>query len=84
MIILGDVQGVFFRAFVRREAASLGLKGYVRNLADGSVEVVAEGHEEKLNELVKLCRKGPDGATVSEIKIGKIKDQGFSSFKIIY
>ncbi|MFH0884232.1 MAG: acylphosphatase [Candidatus Micrarchaeota archaeon] len=66
--ILGDVQGVFFRAGVQSEAKSLGLTGWVRNLPDGSVEVMAEGAREPLERLMEWCSHGPAGASVSEIK----------------
>jgi acylphosphatase len=63
----GTVQGVGFRAFVLREARRLGLRGWVRNCIDGSVECVAEGPEEKLRELDLLLRRGPSAATVRAV-----------------
>ena len=64
----GTVQGVGFRMFVLREALRLGLRGYVRNCPDGSVETVAEGPEEKLWELEALLRRGPALSSVSGIE----------------
>lgn len=66
--VSGLVQGVFFRAHTQRRAAELGLGGWVRNLADGRVEVVAEGDEEKLRELEKMLRRGPPGAKVEGVE----------------
>ncbi len=66
--ISGIVQGVGFRAFVWRNARSLGLRGYVKNLPDGTVEVVAEGEEEALRKLVELCWRGPAFARVDSVE----------------
>ncbi len=67
MLITGRVQGVFFRASTRDMADGLGLKGYVRNLPDGSVEAVFEGLREQLEKAVDWCRKGPPGAVVTHV-----------------
>jgi len=68
LCISGVVQGVAFRYYTRDEAARLGLKGFVRNLRDGSVEVVAEGPEEALDELATWCDHGPPSARVFEVQ----------------
>lgn len=67
--IYGRVQGVFFRSFVREAALELGLTGFVRNEPDGSVLVIAEGAEEKLQELISRCRKGPLAARVDKVEV---------------
>ena len=85
IIISGRVQGVFFRSNTEKAGVGLGLKGFVRNLADGTVEVVAEGHDEKLNELIGFCRKGPAGAQVDDVKISYEESKGeFSGFGVRY
>jgi acylphosphatase len=66
--VSGRVQGVFFRAFVQRRARELGLKGYTRNLPNGSVEVRAEGEKDKLEKLVEYLRSGPPAARVDEVR----------------
>lgn len=63
----GRVQGVFFRAFVSRLARSLGLVGYVRNLPNGEVEVVAEGEREPLEKLLARLRIGTPEARVDNV-----------------
>jgi acylphosphatase len=63
----GLVQGVGFRYFVRRQASALGLSGYVRNAADGSVEVVAEGGRLMLERLLRELERGPLGAEVERV-----------------
>lgn len=85
IIISGQVQGVFFRQHTKDIARKLGLKGYVKNLADGGVEVVAEGQEEKLRELVGFCKRGPNAAKVEGIKVSyeNAKNE-FRGFEIRY
>jgi acylphosphatase len=65
--ITGVVQGVGFRWFVRERARRLGLAGWVRNLADGTVEVLATGDAEKLELLRGELRRGPAGAAVQDV-----------------
>lgn len=66
-IVHGRVQGVFFRDFTQRQAWDLGLTGYVRNLPDGTVEAVAEGPQDALEELLERIRLGPPGARVDSV-----------------
>ena len=66
--VRGMVQGVGYRWFVQREAARLGLEGWVANAADGSVDVVAEGPEPALGELVLMLWEGPSGSRVSTVE----------------
>ncbi len=67
-IVHGRVQGVFFRAFVSREAIALGLSGYVRNVPGGKVEVDAEGEREKLDELIASLKIGPPASRVEKVE----------------
>lgn len=67
-LVSGLVQGVGFRWFVARHARALGLTGYARNLADGSVEVVVDGAAEALPELERLLRVGPASAQVDQVQ----------------
>lgn len=66
--VIGVVQGVGFRYWTRREAQRLGLRGTVRNAIDGSVEVVAAGSPDRLQEFVRLLKQGPPGARVSALE----------------
>ena len=65
--VSGFVQGVFYRYTTRKLARKLGLTGYVKNMADGSVHIEAEGPEDKLNEILKFSRKGPKNARVEHV-----------------
>ncbi len=67
--VRGRVQGVYFRATTARLAEGLGLVGWVRNRHDGSVEVVAEGEEAALHQLVAGCHQGPPMARVDDVEI---------------
>ena len=83
--ICGLVQGVFFRRSTKTIADRLGLKGYVKNLPDGSVEVSAEGENKPLDELLKFCKKGPQGARVSNVEfMTETSDEEFRGFDIRY
>ena len=78
--IYGKVQGVWFRAWTVREARRLGLDGWVRNRADGSVEAVLAGPEARVREMVDLCRRGPPAARVGRIDEMAEPDSGLSGF----
>lgn len=82
--IYGHVQGVFFRDFVRQQAASLGLSGYVRNLPDGqSVEVLAEGDAQKLKTLLENLKIGPPRSHVDKVDSSEGSYSGeYTGFKI--
>lgn len=67
--VIGYVQGVGFRWFVQREADRLGLAGWVANIGDGSVEVIAEGRTSQIDELVDALRSGPAGASVRAVEV---------------
>jgi len=85
LIISGTVQGVFFRDFVNKTANSLKLKGFVKNNSDRTVEVIAEGSEESLRELLDKCRQGPDAAKVEKIEDSwEDASDEFDSFEIRY
>ncbi|MCU0607106.1 MAG: acylphosphatase [Candidatus Edwardsbacteria bacterium] len=81
--VTGRVQGVGFRWFVQRAACSMQLTGYVRNLPDGGVEVVAEGEAPALQRLLDGLRQGPPGARIDRVEdIWHNDMEGFTSFEI--
>ena len=82
LIVSGRVQGVFFRDNTRRKAIELGLNGYAKNLSDGTVEVVVQGDEEKINELIEFIKKSPGTAKVADIKIKHKEPENFAKFEI--
>ncbi|QKQ99339.1 acylphosphatase [Metallosphaera tengchongensis] len=81
-LVEGEVQGVGFRRYVQIHAARLGLKGYAKNLPDGTVEVVAEGYQESLEKLLNHLWKGPPLALVTKVTHRYEEYKGeFSSFE---
>lgn len=84
--ISGRVQGVGFRAFTLRNARRIGgINGSVKNLKDGRVELVAEGHKFQLDKLVRKIKHGPRAARVEEVKIEKRPFSGkYKKFEIVY
>ena len=81
--IAGRVQGVYYRATTVQEAQKLRLTGWVMNCPDGSVEAVAEGSRQKLEELIAWCHQGPDGARVTQVDVHwETPQNNFSSFNI--
>jgi acylphosphatase len=83
--VSGRVQGVFYRSNTRRKALELGLKGWVRNLGDGRVEIVAEGGEERLERLIEWCRRGPPMARVTGLEVRWENPTGeYEDFEVRY
>jgi len=84
-IVRGRVHGVFFRDFTRRQAWALGLTGYVRNLRDGTVEVVAEGPQGILEQLLEQIKVGPSEAHVEKVDSRWADHSGeFNRFEVRY
>mgnify|MGYP001620107268 FL=1 len=83
-LVTGSVQGVFYRAATQETARRLGLGGWVRNLADGNVELVACGEAVKLKELEQWLWQGPPRARVAQVTVTAVERQSFSDFTIAY
>ena len=84
LTIIGTVQGVFFRNFVKEEADKAGLKGFVRNLEDGNTEVVVEGEGDRIKELIGKCREGPAHSIIKNVKVEEMKWGGdFKDFRVL-
>jgi acylphosphatase len=81
-LVSGKVQGVFFRASAREQALKLGLSGHAINLADGRVEVVAEGAAEALEAMASWLRRGPPMARVERVERSEGGECGVSGFGI--
>jgi acylphosphatase len=80
--VFGKVQGVFFRASTQDKAEALGLTGWVKNEADGSVLIEAEGSEDKLQNLISWCRQGPPQATVEKVEYAEDELQNYAQFEV--
>lgn len=81
-VVAGRVQGVWFREGCRREAETLGVAGWVRNRADGSVEIEAEGDRQAVEALLAWARRGPARARVSAVRVEDLDPVGGSGFAV--
>ena len=84
LVIEGRVQGVGYRYSAKMKAESLGIRGSVQNLPDGSVFVTAQGEKEVMDSFVRWCYKGPPGAIVRNIEKVQGKTEEFSAFRVLY
>jgi acylphosphatase len=80
--ISGIVQGVGFRYATQRTAVALGVRGYVRNLPDRSVEAVFEGSVSIVEQALSFVRNGPRGSQVEDVEIEPLAPQGYPGFEI--
>lgn len=78
--IEGRVQGVWFRAWTSEQAQARGLRGWVRNRRDGSVEALFAGEAQRVDEMVAACRQGPPLAQVREVTVNEADDPGGGGF----
>lgn len=82
LLIKGKVQGVFFRASAKDVAEQLRLTGWVRNTPEGDVEAMATGDEDRVNEFIEWCRKGPRKAEVYSVTVTEKEAETFDRFRI--
>ena len=80
--VTGRVQGVFFRAWTTNEAKALGVTGWVRNAADGSVEAHVEGSETAVAKMIELMGQGPSHARVDEVDVDEVDSEGHDRFGV--
>jgi len=84
LYIEGTVQGVFFRGFVKENAERYDLKGFVRNLDDGRVEVFLEGKPEDVAKMMEVLKKGPKHSQIRNIEVREEKFQDLKTFKVLH
>lgn len=84
LYLSGLIQGIFFRGFIKENAEKLGVKGFVRNLEDGRVEIFIEGNPEEVNKMVAICKKGPKHAEIKKVEEKSEKFQSFKTFKVLH
>ena len=84
LYITGTVQGIFFRGFVKENAERLGVKGFVRNLEDGRVEVFIEGNIDEVKKMIEMCKKGPRHSQIRNVEVKPEKFQDFRVFKVLH
>ena len=76
------MHGVFFRASMAELAANRGVSGWVRNMADGSVQAFLEGEEEKVIRVVEWAKHGPPRARVDSVRVERVRPRNSKSFRI--
>ena len=85
IVVSGMVQGVGFRYFIQHHAEQLGLTGWVRNLANGDVEIEAQGDRSAVESLIAFARRGPRSAVVSKADVTwKSSGENYDRFEISY
>ena len=83
LYITGTIQGVFFRAFIKENAEKYNVKGFVRNLEDGRIEVFLEGDADNVNKMIELCKKGPKHSKKEKVEEKEERFQDFKTFKVL-
>ena len=81
--ISGTVQSSTFRQYMKEQADKIGVRGYIRNLSDGRVEIFAEGRDEKVKEFLGVCHVGYPHSKIKNVEHQEMKHQDFRDFRII-
>jgi len=84
LYIEGTVQGIFFREFIKENAERYNVKGFVRNLEDGRVEVFLEGNTDDVKKMIEICQKGPKHSQIRDVEIKEERFQDLKSFKVLH
>lgn len=83
LLISGTVQGVFFRKFVKDHADKSNVRGFVRNLEDGRLEVFLEGDSDNVDNMISICKRGPNHSNLRQIEEKDERFQDFKEFRIM-
>ena len=81
--ISGTVQGILYRKYLEELGNKVGVRGLVHMLDDGRIELLIEGKDEKVKEMLELCRKGAKQVEIRNVEVEEIKHQGFEGFKLL-
>ena len=82
--VTGTVQAVFFRGFIKENAERNNVKGFVRNLEDGRVEMFLEGNSEDVNKMLEVVKAGPKHSQIRNVETKEEKFQSFKNFKVLH
>jgi acylphosphatase len=82
LVVRGHVQGVFFRSHVRQAAARHRVAGWAQNMRDGTVAVRLEGEPAAVDEVERICRRGPRGARVDDVEVGEVAVEDLEGFDV--
>lgn len=84
LYVRGLFPGVFYNSFIKENAEKLGVKGFVRNLDDGRIEIFVEGNPDPVRQMIALCKKGPKHSEVKEVEEKQERFQDFKQFKVLH
>lgn len=84
LYISGIIQGIFYRNFIKENADKLNLKGFVRNLEDGRVEIFLEGNPDDVRKMIEIAKKGPRHSEIKNVEEKQEKFQDLKSFKVLH
>lgn len=84
LYITGSVQSLFYGSFIKENAERHDVKGFVRNLEDGKIEIFIEGDVNNVNKMIEIAKKGPKHSQIRNVEIKNEKFQDFKSFKILH
>ena len=84
LYISGTVQGIFFRNFVKENAERYNVKGFVRNLEDGRVEIFLEGNIDDVAKMIEVCKTGPKHSQIKNVEEKEERFQDFKTFKVLH
>lgn len=84
LYVSGTVQDMYYRPFVKESADKLGIKGFIRNLEDGRVEIFIEGNPEEVRTMIELCKKGPRHASIRNVETKPERFQDMKTFKVLH
>ncbi len=79
----GNLQSMFFEQFIKTNADKLGVRGYLRKMADGRIEVFIEGNNDQVNEMLTICRRGTQHTQIRNVEEKEEKFQDFKDFKVL-
>lgn len=83
LFITGSIQGMFFEQFIKDNADKLNIKGFMRKLEDGRVEVFIEGNHENVQQMIAICKRGPQHSQIRNTEERLERFQDFKEFKIL-
>lgn len=84
LYISGVVQGIFFRVYIKEHAEKNNVKGFIRNLEDGRIEIFLEGEIDDVERMIELAKQGPKHAQIKKVDIKEERFQDFKTFKILH
>jgi acylphosphatase len=80
--ISGTVQGILFKKYLEEQGIKIGVRGFLRQTEDGRIEIAMEGTDEKVKEMLEICKAGTKHAQVRDVQVNEIKYQGFEGFRL--